>query len=68
MNADFRDILELLLEAHAEFVVVGAHAMAVHGAARATGDIDLWVRPTGVDLHVDLEPDALARPVRPPPS
>ena len=45
MNEDFQDILELLLEQGAEFVVVGAHALAVHGAARATGDIDLFVRP-----------------------
>lgn len=46
MNDDFRDILQLLTEAGAEFVVVGAHALAVHGAARATGDIDILVRPT----------------------
>jgi hypothetical protein len=25
--------------------VVGAHAMAVHGIPRATGDLDIWVRP-----------------------
>jgi hypothetical protein len=49
MNPDFRDILELLLEKGAEFVVVGAHALAVHGVARATGDIDLFVRPTPVN-------------------
>jgi hypothetical protein len=46
VNEDFRDILALLLESGAEFVVVGAHALAIHGAARATGDIDLLVRPT----------------------
>ncbi len=46
MNDDFRDILSLLLEHEAEFIVVGAHAMAVHGAARATGDIDVLVRPS----------------------
>lgn len=45
MNEDFRDILELLLEQEAQFVIVGAHALAVHGAARATGDIDLLIRP-----------------------
>ena len=47
MNEDFRDIIEFLLEHDVEFVLVGAHALAVHGVARATGDIDLWVRPTG---------------------
>lgn len=28
------------------YVVVGAHALAVHGLPRATGDIDILVRPT----------------------
>ena len=29
-----------------EFVVVGAHALGVHGRVRATGDLDLLVRAT----------------------
>jgi hypothetical protein len=29
-----------------EFVVVGAYALAFHGAPRASGDIDLFVRPS----------------------
>lgn len=45
LNNDFRDMLAALLDAAATFLVVGAHAMAVHGVPRATGDIDLWVRP-----------------------
>ncbi|MEQ1502644.1 MAG: nucleotidyl transferase AbiEii/AbiGii toxin family protein [Myxococcota bacterium] len=49
MNEDFRDILASLLDQGAEFVVVGAHALAIHGAARATGDIDLLVRPTAAN-------------------
>ena len=43
MNEDFRDILAALLEAEARFLVVGAHALAVHGVPRATGDLDIWV-------------------------
>ncbi len=43
MNEDFRDLLRALLEADARFLVVGAHAMAVHGVPRATGDLDVWV-------------------------
>ena len=36
-----------LLTAHAvEFVIVGAHALALHGAPRFTGDLDILVRPT----------------------
>jgi glycine cleavage system aminomethyltransferase T len=34
-----------LKEAGAEFLVVGAHALAVHGVPRATGDLDIWIRP-----------------------
>lgn len=45
MNDDFRDLLEALLEAGARFLVVGAHALAVHGVPRATGDLDVWVSP-----------------------
>jgi hypothetical protein len=28
----------------AEFLVVGAYALAAHGLPRATGDLDLWIR------------------------
>jgi hypothetical protein len=28
-----------------EYLVVGAHALAAHGHVRATGDLDVWVRP-----------------------
>ncbi|MFK7988521.1 MAG: hypothetical protein AB8I08_21055 [Sandaracinaceae bacterium] len=45
-NEDFRDMLVSLLEAQVEFIIVGAHAMAVHGVPRATGDIDILVRPS----------------------
>lgn len=43
MNEDFRDLLAALLGAEARFLVVGAHAMAVHGVPRATGDLDVWI-------------------------
>ena len=45
VNPDFRDVLSALLRAGARFLVVGAHAMAVHGVPRATGDLDVWVDP-----------------------
>jgi hypothetical protein len=45
LNDDFRDLLDALLETGARFLVVGAHAMAVHGVPRATGDLDVWVDP-----------------------
>jgi hypothetical protein len=46
LNPDFRDMLSALSDAGADFLVVGAYAMAAHGFPRATGDLDLWVRPT----------------------
>ena len=46
MNPDFCDILSAFNEAGVEYLVVGAYALAAHGLVRATGDIDLWVRPT----------------------
>jgi uncharacterized OsmC-like protein len=32
-----------LLAVEARFLVVGAHALAVHGVPRATGDLDVWI-------------------------
>jgi hypothetical protein len=43
VNQDFRDLLAALLGAETRFLVVGAHAMAVHGVPRATGDLDVWI-------------------------
>ncbi len=45
-NPDYKDLLRLFTEHGVEYVVVGAYAMAAHGVVRATGDIDLFVRPT----------------------
>jgi Nucleotidyl transferase of unknown function (DUF2204) len=46
LNNDFRDILSGFIAEGVEFLLVGAYAMAVHGVPRATGDIDLWIRPS----------------------
>jgi len=46
VNRDFVEMLAALCAAGADFLLVGAHALAVHGVPRATGDLDLWVRPT----------------------
>ena len=43
VNEDFRDLLAALVAAGARFLVVGAHALAVHGIPRATGDLDVWI-------------------------
>lgn len=46
VQPDFRELLVLFNERRVEYVVVGAYALAFHGAPRFTGDIDLYVRPT----------------------
>lgn len=43
MLKNFLDVLRDLSEENAEFLVVGAYAMAAHGHVRATGDLDIWV-------------------------
>jgi len=46
VNRDFAEMLSALSGAGAEFLVVGAHALAAHGTPRATGDLDIWVNST----------------------
>lgn len=45
MNPHFVEILRAFRDEGVEHLVIGAHALAVHGHVRATLDIDLWVRP-----------------------
>ncbi|MBU6221706.1 MAG: hypothetical protein KGR24_03060 [Planctomycetes bacterium] len=46
MNRDFVEMLNALSAEGVEFLIVGAYAVAGHGLPRATGDIDLWGRPS----------------------
>jgi hypothetical protein len=55
---DFDEFIGSLIAYGVEFVVVGAYALAFHGAPRFTGDIDILVRPAldnGARLLVALE-------------
>ena len=45
-NRDFRDLFAEFNAAGVEYLLVGAHALAVHGHIRATKDLDVWVRPS----------------------
>jgi len=47
LHQDFRDLLVLFADAEVDFLIVGAYALAFHGAPRASGDIDLFIRPSG---------------------
>ena len=66
-------------DAGVRFIVVGAHAMAVHGVPRATGDLDVWIECTGANAArawralldfgapveaLDVSRDDLERPAR----
>ena|SRR5438034_7820521 len=55
MNRDFVEMLSELFAANVDFIVVGAHALAAHGVPRATGDLDIWVRPSPDNAQRVLE-------------
>lgn len=46
LNDDFRDVIATMVDEDVEFLIVGAFALAFHGAPRASGDIDFYVRPS----------------------
>ncbi len=45
MNQDFKDLLAEFNAHEVRYLVVGAHALAVHGKVRAAKDLVLWVQP-----------------------
>jgi hypothetical protein len=74
---DFDEFIGSLIAHGVEFVVVGAYALAFHGAPRFTGDLDILIRPTvdnaarllsAVEAFgfpiTDLDPELIADPRR----
>ncbi len=51
VTGDWDDVLRALVKGDARFLVVGAHALAVHGAPRATVDLGVWVEPSQVNAE-----------------
>ena len=45
LNEDYKEMLQSLLDQKVEFIIVGAYALAAHGFPRATGDMDIWIKP-----------------------
>jgi hypothetical protein len=43
---DFDEFIACLIARGVEFIIVGAYALAFHGAPRFTGDLDVLVAPT----------------------
>jgi predicted nucleotidyltransferase len=74
-NSDLIDLLHALNEEHAEYLLIGAYAFAVHGRIRATKDADIFIgtdpdngarvwralQRFGAPLN-DLRPEDLATP------
>lgn len=44
VQKDFRDLCALFNAHKVDYIIVGAHALAYHGAPRYTGDMDILVR------------------------
>jgi hypothetical protein len=61
---DWIELIESLCSNRVRFIVVGAHALAVHGRPRATGDLDIFVEPTKENAR--RLGRALAAGLRPP--
>ena len=56
LSKDWREFLELLNSRGVDYVIVGAHSVALHGRPRYTGDLDILVRspPENARLLVDI--------------
>lgn len=51
LRSDWRDFLITLIDRKVRFLVIGGHAVAVHGEPRFTKDLDVWVDPTLVNAR-----------------
>src|SRR5207249_3085486 len=45
-NQDFKEFIQSLNDNHVRYLVVGEHAVALHGHPRYTKDIDIWIEMT----------------------
>jgi hypothetical protein len=51
VQPDFRELLARFNANQVDYIIVGAHALAYHGAPRYTGDLDVLVRPDSDNAH-----------------
>ncbi|MBI5243363.1 MAG: hypothetical protein HY922_06700 [Elusimicrobia bacterium] len=54
VSPDFADFIAALNRNHVEYVIVGAYALAFLGFPRATGDIDVWIKPNASNAQALL--------------
>ena len=48
---DFKDLLCLLNEHKVDYLIVGGWALGIHGYVRATGDMDIWIGQSDVNIQ-----------------
>ncbi len=53
--SDFEELLAFLNARHVKAVIVGGHALALHGHPRYTKDLDVFVEPTSVNAAALLQ-------------
>lgn len=51
VQPDFRDQLALFNAHEVDYMIVGAYALAFHGAPRYTGDIEIFVKPDPINTQ-----------------
>ena len=51
VQPDFRNLLVLFNAHKVDYIIVGAYALAFHGAPRYTGDIDIFVNPDAINAQ-----------------
>ena len=52
LSKDWREFLELLNSRGVDYVIVGAHSLALHGRPRYTGDLDILVRSPAENARI----------------
>jgi hypothetical protein len=45
-NTDFQEFIEALNKSEVKYILVGGYSVILHGYARTTGDMDIWVEKT----------------------
>jgi predicted nucleotidyltransferase len=50
-----KEMILALLKNQVEFILVGGYAVIYHGYVRATGDMDVWLRPTNENKQLLIE-------------
>lgn len=51
VQLDFRELFELFNDHKVDYIIIGAYALAFHGAPRYTGDIDIYVKPNPINAQ-----------------